>query len=117
MTSACLREQRVEHFADHALASAQELADAFELLLNLRHRPAHGWLGFRGHQILNADAECLQHVLPRRRLRPRQTTVCQGDGRGSLFIGMRRFILAAMPPLPIKYRKPIFLPSASLWKV
>lgn len=40
IASACLREQRVEHFADHALASARGLADAFELLLNLRRRSA-----------------------------------------------------------------------------
>lgn len=39
IASACLREQRVEHFADHALASARKLADAFELL-NLRTWPA-----------------------------------------------------------------------------
>jgi len=38
--SACSREQGVEDFADDALAGARELAHAFELLLNLRRRPA-----------------------------------------------------------------------------
>jgi len=40
--SACLREQGIEDFADHALAGARELADAFELLLNLWTWPTLG---------------------------------------------------------------------------
>jgi hypothetical protein len=40
MVSVRLREQRVEDFADHALAGARELAHAFESLLNLRRRTA-----------------------------------------------------------------------------
>lgn len=42
LMSACLREQGIEDFADHALAGARELADAFELLLNLWTWPTLG---------------------------------------------------------------------------
>ena len=55
VASARLREQGVEHFADHALACARELADTLKLLLNLRRRAALGGLGIRAHQFLDAE--------------------------------------------------------------
>ena len=63
MPSASLREQGVEDFADHALACAGKLADAFELLLNLRRWPALGVApGLAADQFLDAGAERLQRL-------------------------------------------------------
>lgn len=68
IASASLREQRVEDFADHTLACVGQLVDAFELLLNLRRRPALGGLDVRAHQVFDADAERLRDHGQRRDL-------------------------------------------------
>lgn len=75
-----LREQRVEHFADHALARTRQLADALKLLLNLWCRSAFGGLGARAHQFLDADPERLSDDRQRRDLNAAAADFVGGDG-------------------------------------
>jgi len=75
-----LRDQRVEHFADHPLLGFRQCLKAFELLLQFRRGPALGWLGVFRNERFDGDAERLRDDRQGRDLDAAAADLVSGDG-------------------------------------